>query len=169
MPSGSIIGGWADRPLGSAGADMRAKWARLFRLKLSLKATMLLVLVVGIVLGRRIDRANQQRDAIAAVKEHGGRVHYRDEYFPGTLELRGGGYTWGPSLPWLHRLLGDDYFRKVAGVELDNSIGVFAAPGPSLTDEVLVRVARLPASGACWCRGTPSPRAGWSRSGRCAA
>jgi hypothetical protein len=83
-------------------------WYRRFRV--SLRVLMLIVLVFGVWLGRQIHLARQQRDAVDAVKKHGGWVHYDYEIVNGTPVA--GRQPWWPT--WLRRRLGDEFFRDVA-------------------------------------------------------
>jgi Leucine-rich repeat (LRR) protein len=91
------------------------------RLTMSLGMLMLLILVLGLWLGRRTNMAREQRIAIAAVSSHGGWVHFDDEFVNGKL-------TPGakPARPhWLRRKLGDEYFHQIRQVSFvyDDSTG----------------------------------------------
>ncbi len=82
---------------------------------ISLRAMMLLILVVGGLMGWKARRASLQRHAVAAVEAAGGRVTYDFEdttrplpFVPATE----------PDAPrWLRDLLGDEYFREIIRVE----------------------------------------------------
>ena len=52
------------------------RWWRLPRLRVSLRALMIIVLVLGCGLGWVVRRAHVQRDAVAAIERCGGRVWY---------------------------------------------------------------------------------------------
>jgi hypothetical protein len=113
------------------------------RLKLSLRAMMLVILLLGVWLGWQVNKAREQREAVAAVQRYGGWVHYDYEFVNGKL-------TPGrsPRVPrWLRRLLGDEFFQQVRQVSLvyDDSTGKrFDNTNVVACDDVLARVARLP-------------------------
>jgi len=73
---------------------------------------MLLVLVLGLWLGREANRARGQRNLLSAVRKHGGWVHFDYEFSNGKLAP--GGQPWAPV--WLRRALGDEYFQEVRHV-----------------------------------------------------
>jgi hypothetical protein len=87
---------------------------RLPRVRFSLRALMVLVLVIGGVIGWTVHRARVQRDAIATIKRAGGSVAYdwQTKVVPGPmiddLVWNPIGRPWWPS--WLDSLLGPDYF-----------------------------------------------------------
>src|SRR4051794_4684008 len=82
------------------------------RLKLTLRASMVLVVCVAVLLGWRVNKARQQREAVAAVRRHGGWVHYDYEFV--NDKLTPGRQPWGPR--WLRRRLGDEYFQEVRSI-----------------------------------------------------
>jgi len=55
------------------------------RFKISLRATMLVILLVCIWLGWQVNKAREQREAVAAVQRYGGWVHYDFEFVNGKL------------------------------------------------------------------------------------
>jgi hypothetical protein len=75
---------------------------------------MLLVLIVAALMGWLVHKARKQREAVAAVKEFGGWVHYDYEFVNGKLTP--GRQPWAPI--WLRRLVGDEYFQNIAEVSL---------------------------------------------------
>jgi hypothetical protein len=93
------------------GGGQRGRW----RLAISLRAFLLLVLVAGGWMGWKADRARRQRLAFAAIYESHGWI----------------GYDWqevdedatppeGPPAPaWLRRMLGDEPFQEVVAVSFD--------------------------------------------------
>jgi hypothetical protein len=83
-------------------------------LRISLRTVMVLVLILGFILGWRVNKAREQRRAVAAVASYGGWVHYDYEFVGGKLTP--GQELWAPV--WLRRMLGDEYFREVAYVSL---------------------------------------------------
>jgi hypothetical protein len=113
------------------------------RLRLSLRAMMLVILLVGIWLGWQVNKAREQREAVEAIRRYGGWVHYDYEFVNGKL-------TPGrsPRVPrWLRRLLGDEFFQQVRQVSLvyDDSTGKrFDNTNFLACDEVLARASRLP-------------------------
>jgi hypothetical protein len=113
------------------------------RLRISLRATMLAIVVLGLWLGWQVNRARRQREAVAAIQRYGGWVHYDYEFVNGTL-------TPGrsPRAPgWLRRLLGDEFFQEVRQVSLvyDDSTGKrFDNRNVRACDEILALASRLP-------------------------
>lgn len=73
---------------------------------------LLLVLVAGLWLGWRVDRARRQRLAIAEIKKYHGYVVFNYEY--AGRKLIPDAQPMGPR--WLRRNLGDEYFREVTRV-----------------------------------------------------
>lgn len=84
-----------------------------WRVRLSLRTLMIVVLVIGFPLGWKARRASIQRRAVAAVQALGGRVCYEDEIDPRGFAVRPH-QPWGPL--WLRRLVGDELFQEVAGI-----------------------------------------------------
>lgn len=84
------------------------------RLHISLRLSMGLVLVLGILMGWQVNDARNQREAVAAVKKYGGWVHYDWELVNGKLAK--GTQPHAPK--WLRRFLGDEYFQEIAHVSL---------------------------------------------------
>ena len=77
------------------------------RMRVSLRVMMLAILCLAVFLGWQVNKARQQREAVAAVRRHGGWVYYDfqmvdDKPVPGKQ-------PWGPR--WLRRALGDEYFQ----------------------------------------------------------
>ena len=90
----------------------RPRW----RPRLSLRALMVLVLIVGLPLGWVARRAALQRRSVAMVKARGGQVYYEDQ-----IDSRG-----RPNLPhapggprWLRQRIGDEFFQEVAWVSFE--------------------------------------------------
>jgi hypothetical protein len=104
---------------------------------------MLLVLVFGLWLGWRVNKAREQREAVAAVAKYGGWVHYDHEFVNGKLTP--GGKPWAPR--WLRRRIGDEFFQEVrqASLVYDDSTGKrYDATNVKACDDVLARVSGLP-------------------------
>jgi hypothetical protein len=113
------------------------------RLKISLRASMLVIVLLGIWLGWQVNKAREQREAVAAIQRYGGWVHYDYEFVNGKLTP--GRSPWAPR--WLRRMLGDEFFQEVRQVSLvyDDSTGQrFDNENVGACDDVLARVARLP-------------------------
>src|SRR5262245_9524093 len=98
-----------------------AQPAKRRRLAFTVRMFMLLILGLGLWLGHRVNKARQQREAAAAVKAHGGWVHYDYEFVNG--KLASGKQPWAPR--WLRKALGDEYFQEIQQVSLvyDDSTG----------------------------------------------
>src|SRR4051794_2575181 len=73
---------------------------------LSLRSAMLLVLFSGLWLGWRVNRANDQRRAVVAIRRAGGGITYSNAR------------TWAPA--WLRNWLGDEFFQEVTSVQFLN-------------------------------------------------
>ncbi len=99
-------------------------------LRLSVRAMMLLVVVLALGLGWIVHRARVQRLAVEAIEKTGGRVIYEWGRIPGKgLDPNG-----KPRAPrWLVERLGVDYFGNVALVQL----------GKQATDAEMEHVGRL--------------------------
>lgn len=79
------------------------------RIAISLRVLMLLILGFGLVLGRQVNQARQQRRALDAVAAHGGWVHFEHEFVDDHRAPR----KEPPAPAWLRRALGDEYFRSI--------------------------------------------------------
>ncbi len=87
-------------------------WRR--RLRLSVRALMVVVLITGGGLGWVIHRARVQRESVAAIKRAGGYVAYDWQQVKGSIHR-----DKKPGCPeWIVGLLGDDYFGHVVWVIL---------------------------------------------------
>jgi hypothetical protein len=110
---------------------------------MSLGTMMLLILVFGLWLGRQADQARRQRDVIAAVKAHGGWVHYDYEFVNG--KLTGGQEPCAPI--WMRKAVGDEYFREIRQVSFvyDDSTGKrYNNTNSRACDDVLALLAHQP-------------------------
>jgi hypothetical protein len=56
-----------------------------YRIRLSVKAFMLLVLVLGGCLGLALHRAQSQRNEVEAIRKSGGRVYYEWQWNDGSV------------------------------------------------------------------------------------
>jgi len=91
---------------------------------------MVAMTVPALLMGIAVSRATKQRLAVQAIQRQGGGVLYLDEVDPAATTL--------PFPDWFRNLLGEDYFRTVAGVML--------RPSPALQSprEALAQLANLP-------------------------
>ena len=97
--------------------------------RFSLRALIVLVLLIGCGLGWPVRSAHVQRDAVAAIRRAGGNVLYDWEWNNGKSIARG--KPWAPR--WLTDLTGVDYFDHVTSVWLQ----------PVPTDGAIVEVGHL--------------------------
>ena len=97
--------------------------------RFSLRALIVLVLLIGAGLGWLVRSAHVQRDAVAAIRRAGGSVSYDWEWSNGKSIP--GGKPWAPR--WLTDLIGVDYFAHVTSVWLQ----------PAATDGAIVEVGHL--------------------------
>lgn len=110
-------------------------------LRIGVGSLMLVILLFGLWLGNRVNRAREQRIAVEAVKASGGFVRYADEFTLGPVNVPQGDGMWkpawgklngkGPTVPERLRLwIGDEYFREVAHVStfVDIQKGMATAP-----------------------------------------
>jgi hypothetical protein len=123
------------------------------RLRIGIGGMMLAILLFGLWLGNRVNRAREQRIAVAAIKADNGFVLYADEFNMGPVNVPVGNAIWkpswgtlipkkGPTKPSLfRRWLGDEYMREVVHVSLfvDIEKGSAGAPNnlPRPLDDVL--------------------------------
>jgi hypothetical protein len=104
-------------------------------LRLSVRGLMLLVLVLAVVLGLFVRRAQVQREAVAAIRQSGGTVYYDWQQTHGKPGQPVVDPMAEPIAPkWLVELLGVDYFGDV----------MWAVPGKQGTDDTMAHVGRLP-------------------------
>jgi hypothetical protein len=129
----------------------KARWKTI-----SLRALLLIVLAIALWLGWIVNKAREQREAVAALQKFGGFVHYDWEFVNGPVKVPRGNLlwmpTWGKFTPgakpwapdWLRRALGDEYFQSIAHVSLyvDIKKGVASAEwvnmGPADDEELRV-------------------------------
>ena len=81
-------------------------------MRFSLRALIVLVLLIGVGLGWLVRSAHVQRDAVTAIRNAGGVVLYDWEWTNGKSIP--GGKPWAPK--WLVDLIGVDYFAHVTSV-----------------------------------------------------
>ena len=85
------------------------------RFTLSLRALMILVLIVGGGVGWKVNRARRQRLAIEAFQRIGASISFDYQH----LDKNGIpiGVPWAPV--WLRNYAGDEYFQEVTGVHFN--------------------------------------------------
>jgi hypothetical protein len=105
-------------------------WRR--RLRLSVRALMVLVLIFGGGLGWVIHRAQVQHDAVAAIKRAGGKIAYSWQWSKGLPVFPIPKPPWPD---WVRRVLGPDFFDTVTYVRLQ---------GEQCDDASLQGACRLP-------------------------
>jgi hypothetical protein len=106
-------------------------WRRRFRF--SLRALLIVVLVIGAGLGWTIHRVKVQRDAVSAIQRARGSTLYDWEWMNNGPVLNG--KPWAPK--WLVDWLGVDWFGHVIFVQL------YPDHGPGDVDEVFSHISRL--------------------------
>ena len=118
ISSASMIAGMNDN-------KPKARWRTI-----SLRGLLLLIVVIALWLGWIANKARQQREAVAALQEFGGFLHYDWEFVNGPVKVPEGNLvwtpTWGKFTPgrkpwapdWLRRPMGDEYFQSIAHVSL---------------------------------------------------
>ena len=88
------------------------------RFVLSLRSAMLLVLLSGLWMGWKVNRANEQRRTVAAILRAGGSISY-DYQFSTSKGYRRSSAR--PSAPaWLLKWLGNELFQEVTSVQFIN-------------------------------------------------
>lgn len=102
------------------------------RIRLTLRVLMLGIACLAVFLGWQVHKARQQREAVAAVRRHGGDVGYNHDFVSGVW--MDGKNPWGPK--WLRRLIGDEYFQSVVYVRFSYSDSDEGA-GSESCDDVL--------------------------------
>ena len=112
------------------------------RWRFTLRAAMLLVLVVAVWLGREVKLARDQKLAVEAIRAYGGQVVYDHELVNGVP-------TPGrePAAPrWLRAWLDDEFFRDVVVVNLCHDDNDVSTPesSPTRDAEVVSQLRRLP-------------------------
>jgi hypothetical protein len=90
-------------------------WA--IRVRFSLRFLLIVMTVVAVFLGTVVERARQQREAVAWVRSQGGHISYDYERPEADGSYPRGAKPPGPE--WLRELIGVDYFATVEGVVLD--------------------------------------------------
>jgi Leucine Rich repeat len=116
----------------------RTRW-RLPRVRVSVRALMGVVLVLGVLLGWYVRSVRIQREAVAAIRRAGGSFAYDWQW--GHREQRTIVYTGKPRAPsWLASIVPADYVANVVLVDLALRAG--KRPDPA-DDETLAHVGRL--------------------------
>ena len=110
------------------------RWWNRLSIRISLRAMIVLVLVVGGGLGWVVHLARVQRVAVKAIEEAGGRVVYDYGWVDGYSAPSGDAIRWPR---WLVDALGPDYFAHPW------SVSFFAGQGPKVDDALMDQVGRL--------------------------
>jgi hypothetical protein len=113
-------------------------------LRFSLRTLLLVMCLICLVLGRVVERARKQQEAVAWVRAMGGQVTYPSA-FSQNLQLTwlerwylrnddGDPFGSRPQITWLEKQLGVDFFNRVISVQVVN--GEMPGHGPlgQLTD-----------------------------------
>src|SRR4051794_2101688 len=112
------------------------------RLTLSLRASMLLVLGLGLWLGWQVHLVREQREAVVAIKEYGGFVRFDWEFVDGKPAPNA--TPWAPG--WLRGAIGDDYFQRVVEVNAVYATDRRGMPDlkPGESDALMAKLAAFP-------------------------
>jgi hypothetical protein len=115
-------------PTPNAAADKPARRRWRFGFRFSLRAFLGAVTIFCILLAWQLHKAKQQREAVAAIRDAGGWVHY-DYELAGSLQDQNQPHDrpWEPA--WLLELVGIDFFHNVVEVNM-----VFSEDGPERLD-----------------------------------
>ena len=114
------------------------------RLRIGLGGMLVAILMIGLWLGYRVNKAREQLRALAAVKAQEGWVRYADEFVMGPVNVHRGDAMWKPGWgthspskvssvpPLLRRWIGDEYFREIVHVStfVDIQAGEAGEPYP---------------------------------------
>ena len=98
-------------------------------MRVSLRSTILLILIIGIVFGSVVHTAKVQRDAVAAIRQSGGTVRYEWQVTNGQVNQR----KEPPQPKWLVGLAGVDLFENVRTVW----------PNAKVSEAVMVHIGSL--------------------------
>ena len=113
-------------PMDEHSPKPRRRWFRF-----SLRSLLLLVVLVAIPLGWKVNRVRNQRMVVAEIEKLHGQMYY--DY---QRNFIGGSTSAAPPGPnWLRDILGVDYFADVVHVNVS---------GPQVTDKTLARLLSLP-------------------------
>ncbi len=129
---------------------------------------MVLVLILAVFLGWRVNKARQQARAVAAVKNRGGWVHYDYEFVGGKLTK--GAEPWAPRA--LRTILGDEFFQEIEQVSLvyDDSTGTrYENKNFATCDDLLAQLASQPGIKTLLLHGTQATDGGLKHIGKMAS
>ena len=121
----------------------RTRW---LRVRISMRALMVVVLVISVGLAWHIHQVREQRLAVQAILAQGGTVEYDYRYDAVRDRRLPNGRSWCPV--WLQGALDDNFFHNVAVVGLDGDASGrkvstggcrSGAPGRAPAIEVLIR------------------------------
>lgn len=99
-------------------------------LTFSLRTLFILLTLFAVWTATIVNRAREQREAVKAIRELGGKVSYdwQLRYLPGTTNLRIEPEPPGPA--WLRRVVGGDFFQEVRVVNFFWRLGGWYQPNP---------------------------------------
>jgi hypothetical protein len=100
------------------------------RLRFSLRTLLLLVVVIAVPMGWKVNRVRNQRLVVAEIERLNGHVYY--DYH--RRAFNNGGNPQLPGPDWLRDLLGVDYFADVVHINVN---------GPQVTNETLALLSSL--------------------------
>jgi hypothetical protein len=122
----------------SAETTFRHLARRPFRrwLRFSLRTLLILITLLGIWIGVKVNQARRQKEAVEKLLTLGAEIAYDHQWmgtwYDSTMEL---------NVPmWAQQLCGKDFFQNVAFVYFQPKRG----PGPAITDDDLVHLAAFP-------------------------
>ena len=117
---------------------MTITWRRIFRM--SPRSLMVVILILGVFLGWRVNRAHNQRRAVNVIRRGGGIVTYDYQYDDGKFL----GTNAKPHAPeWLRRAIGEEYFREVKMVTFRSPLRALMGGTLTVTDDTMAAVAGL--------------------------
>ena len=101
--------------------ESRQPWRFRCLFQLSLRSFLILVTLASLWTAHMLRQSRQQQEAVAKVRELHGSIylHWSRDY---QVDAAGNivGSPVAPGHPWLRRMLGDEYFDRVAWVDLSN-------------------------------------------------
>jgi hypothetical protein len=112
--------------------------------KVSLRGMMIVIALLAIWLGWRVNKASNQRETVAIIKKHGGRVAY-DWSGPAT---KGPSGRTPPGPVWLRKWLGDEYFQELVYVNMAYSDPELSDVTPRLGTFASLNSLDLPVDGS---------------------
>jgi hypothetical protein len=119
------------------------RWWKRLPVRLSLRALMILVLVIGGGLGWKANRARTQLWSVEAIRSSKGSVFYDFQYTGDEVSPQPFTRNKEPSAPkWLRNALGDEYFQEVTRVDLSGAMSDDAVAAIQKLDHLVTLVIR---------------------------